>query len=647
MQTPRIHPSTIEEVKQRADIYEVVSERVVLKRRGKDFVGLCPFHEEKTPSFTVSSAKQMYYCFGCGAGGNGIKFLMELNKQSFAEVVLNLAQRYQVPVQTESPEQHQEFQRQLSLREQLYEINAIATSFYQHTLQQPEGKTALNYLQSTRHLKAETIQQFQLGYAPSGWETLYSYLVEQRQFPLHLVEQAGLIIPRKNGSGYYDRFRDRLMIPIHDPQGRVIGFGGRTLSDEQPKYLNSPETELFDKGKILFALDKAYSTISKQDQVIVVEGYFDVIALHAAGIKNVVAVLGTALSLNQVRLLSRYTESKQIILNFDGDNAGKKATQRAIEAVETLAYQGGIQLRILNLPDGKDADEFIHLYSPVSYQELAIHSPLWLDWKIHQLLSGRDLNKVIEAQQVEKQMVELLQKIENGLQRIHYIEYCAEILSQGQTRLIPVLSKSLQTQLTRIRSKPQTTQHQQKTVDLPLISPGSLLEEAEILLLRIYIHYPQHRQTILDAMDARDLQFSLSQNRLLWRKITEIEEQFQQSIENIDLVSILQDYLSEQQENLDLSHLFYLDEMAQCKVLRAPLEIRAAIASMEFVICQKRRSYALQLWQETNWNQQPDLAQNYQKQFYQEQEWINELERLRNTNYKELMLIPLGKLADI
>jgi DNA primase len=474
MQTPRIHPDTIEEVKQRADIYDVVSERVVLKRRGKDFVGLCPFHEEKTPSFTVSPAKQMYYCFGCGAGGNSIKFLMELNKQSFADVVLDLAQRYQVPVQTESPEQHQEFQRQLSLREQLYEINAIATSFYQHTLQQPQGKTALDYLQSTRQFSTETIQQFQLGYAPSGWETLYSYLVEQRQFPVHLVEQAGLIVPRKNGSGYYDRFRDRLMIPIHDSQGRVIGFGGRTLSDEQPKYLNSPETALFDKGKVLFGLDQAYSTISQQDKAIVVEGYFDVIALHAAGIKNVVAALGTALSLHQVRLLLRYTESKQIIFNFDGDAAGQKATQRAITEVETLAYQGGVQLRILNLPDGKDADEFLKIYSPESYQELAVHSPLWIDWQIHQLLLGRDLNKVVEAQQVERKMVELLLNIENDLQQIHYIECCAEILSQGQTRLIPILSKSLQTQITRARKAPKTPKHQQQAVDLPLISQGSL-----------------------------------------------------------------------------------------------------------------------------------------------------------------------------
>ncbi len=648
MGIPRIHPDTIEEVKQRSDIYDVVSEKVVLKRRGKDFVGLCPFHEEKTPSFTVSPSKQMYYCFGCGTGGNGIKFLMELNKQSFADVVLDLAKRYQVPVKTESPEQHQEFQRKLSLREQLYEILAIATHFYQHTLRQPQGQIALNYLTSTRRFREETIQQFQLGYAPSGWETLYSYLVEQRQFSVHLVEQAGLIVSRKNGSGYYDRFRDRLMIPIQDTQGRVIGFGGRTLSNEQPKYLNSPETELFDKGKVLFALDQAYSAISQQDQAVVVEGYFDAIALHAAGIKNVVASLGTALSLHQVRLLLRYTESKQIILNFDDDAAGQKATQRAIGEVETLAYQGGVQLRVLNLLDGKDADEFLQTYSPEAYRELLTHAPLWLDWQIHQLLMARDLSKVIEAQQVSQQMVELLQKIENGIQRTHYIEYCADLLSQGQSRLIPLLSKNLQTQVKKLRRSPKTQQKQSNPIDSTLIPEGSLLQKAEISLLRIYLHYPEHRQTILDAMDARDLQFSLSQNRRIWRGIAEIEVQSLDEINKIDLVSKLQDYLGETEtEGLQYSHLFYLDEMAQCQVLRPSLEIRAAIAAMELVICQKRRSLALKLWQETNWYQDPNSAKNYQKQFYLEQEWLQELERLRQAKFKELMAVPLGKIADI
>ncbi|MGB5710246.1 MAG: DNA primase, partial [Waterburya sp.] len=258
MKVPRLHPDTIEEVQQRVDIVDVISEHIVLRKRGKDFLGLCPFHNEKTPSFSVSQDKQVYYCFGCSAGGNTYKFLMEIGKQSFAEVVLDLARRYQVEIKTVEPEQRQEIQRQLTLKEQLYEILALTSSFFQHALHQSQGETALTYLRQQRNIAEATISSFQLGYAPGGWETLYRYLVEQKRYPVNLVEQAGLIKPRKTGSGYYDVFRDRLIIPIMDLQGRIIGFGSRSLRDEdQPKYLNSPETPLFDKSKTLFALDKA------------------------------------------------------------------------------------------------------------------------------------------------------------------------------------------------------------------------------------------------------------------------------------------------------------------------------------------------------------------------------------------------------
>jgi DNA primase len=336
MDTPRLHPDTIEEVKQRIDIVDVISERVVLKKRGREYVGLCPFHEEKSPSFTVSPAKQMYYCFGCGAGGNGIKFLMEVGKQSFGEVVFDLARRYQIPIKTLAVEQRQVLEQTLSLREQLYEIMAVAVSFYQHALMQPQGEKALDYLRKQRQLTPETITNFNLGYSPASWETLYRYLVEQKRYPVPLVEQAGLIKPRQNGSGYYDQFRDRLMIPILDNQGRAIAFGSRTLGNDQPKYLNSPETPLFEKGKTLFALDKAKQEIINSDLALVVEGYFDAIALHSVGITNVVACLGTALSQEQIKLLLRYSESKQIIFNFDADQAGIKATQRAIEEIAPL-----------------------------------------------------------------------------------------------------------------------------------------------------------------------------------------------------------------------------------------------------------------------------------------------------------------------
>ncbi|EDZ97073.1 DNA primase [Limnospira maxima CS-328] len=642
MSSPRIHSDTIQEVKDRSDIYDIISEKVVLKRRGKDFVGLCPFHEEKSPSFTVSPSRQMYYCFGCGAAGNGIKFLMELDKSSFADVVLDLARRYNVPVKTESPEQHQEFQKTLSLREKLYEILAIATSFYQHALRQPQGEAALEYLKFSRRLGEETIQEFQLGYAPAGWETIYGYLVEQKHFPVELVEKAGLIVPRKAGNGYYDRFRDRLIIPIYDIQGRVIGFGGRSLGDEQPKYLNSPETELFDKGRTLFCLDRAKKAISQQDMAVVVEGYFDAIALHAAGINYVVASLGTALSINQIRLLLRYTESKQIILNFDADAAGTKATERAIGEIETLAYRGEVNLRILNLPNGKDADEYLYIHTRHDYQDLLEKSPYFLEWQIHQIVGGKSIENVAESQRIATAMVELLRKVQDLNQRTAYIQSCAEILSQGQSRLIPMLADSLRKQI----NKPLVQNQQNKASDsrksdliISAQRDRTLLEKAEGLLLRIYLHCPEYRQEIIKALEAENLEFSLTNHRFLWIKISEIELSLQEQKprEDIDLISQLQNFDREHSSEIsEVSHLFYLNEKTINDIERPSIGIRAATASLEWVLCEKRYLQYLDKWKKTDIKLNLELAEYYQQQLYAEQKRMKELEQLRMVKFSEL-----------
>ncbi|MEM8605382.1 MAG: DNA primase, partial [Cyanobacteria bacterium P01_H01_bin.121] len=515
--TPPLHPDTIEAVKQRAVIVDIVSEHVVLKKQGKDFTGLCPFHDEKSPSFRVSPSKQFYYCFSCGAGGNSFKFLMELNKASFAEVVLDLAGRYQVPVKTLEPEQRQAFQRQLSQREQLYEILAVTARFYQHALHQPQGEVALHYLQNKRHLEDATIQQFQLGYAPAGWATLYGYLVEQKHYPVQLVEQAGLIAPRKSGTGYYDRFRDRLMIPIRDPQGRVIGFGGRTLSGDEPKYLNSPETELFDKGNTLFGLDQARSAIAKFDRAVVVEGYFDVIALQAAGVTNVVAALGTALSVAQVKQLLRYTESKQIIFNFDADRAGQQATERAIGAVADLAYQGQVQLRVLNLPGGKDADEYLQQAAAADYRHLLDTAPLWLDWQIQQVLAQANLQQADQFQSAVQALVQLLGKLPNAPLRTHYIHRCAELLGQGESRVTVQLEEDL-----RLQVRGQRWHGRSQKWERP--GDASVRELAEAQLLRLYIHVPSLRNDLQSLLRERELSFSLKPHRLLWRSILVLTE---------------------------------------------------------------------------------------------------------------------------
>jgi DNA primase len=632
MNVPRLHPDTIEQVKQRVDIVDVVSEHVVLKKQGKDFSGLCPFHDDKSPSFTVSPSKQFYYCFSCGAGGNAIKFLMELGKRSFSEVVLELAKKYQVSVQTLQAEERQELQRQLSVREQLYEILAITAKFYEHALHQTHGHEAMTYLRENRKLSSETIQQFQLGYAPGGWETLYGYLVEQKKYPIALVEQAGLLVPRKTGDGYYDRFRNRLMVPIHDLQGRVIGFGGRTLTDEQPKYLNSPETELFDKGKTLFALDKARSAIAKQDQAVVVEGYFDVIALHAAGITNAVASLGTALSIAQVRQLLRYSESKRVIFNFDADRAGVQAAERAIGEVATLAYQGEVQLRVLNIPDGKDPDDFLKTHSSKEYQTLLDEAPLWLDWQIQRAIANKDLKQADQFQQAVMVIVALLGNLPNPTLRTHYVHYSAEALSQGNGRLVPQIEENLRLQVRGQRWHGRSQKWQ---------TPGdrSLLEECESQLLRIYLQSPEHRNDITEALDAQDLEFSLSHHRFLWRHIQEIQQDHQPQ----ELMEQLRDRCVEfPREMTQVYSLFELDEKTQRDILRAPLVIRSAVAGMERVMCEKRRRHFLDLFKTTDCVATPELGQYYQQKIHAEDQRIRELDRQRQVNFTDLVKVPLA-----
>ncbi len=620
---PRLHPETIEEVKAKVDIIDVVGEHVVLKKRGKDFLGNCPFHQEKSPSFSVSPTKQMYYCFGCQAGGNAITFLMELGKQSFTDVVLDLARKYQVSIRTLEPEQRQELQRQLSQREQLYEIMAITANFYQYALNRVQGEQALNYLKIDRAFSDETIQNFQLGYSPSGWDTLGNYLITQKKFPPKAIEAAGLIIPRKDGNSYYDRFRDRLMIPIRDVQGRVIGFGGRTLTDEQPKYLNSPETELFDKGKTLYGLDRAKDMINKTDRAVVVEGYFDVIALHAVGITSAVASLGTALSLIQVKQLVKFTQSKQIILNFDADTAGNIAAERAIGEVANLAYQGQLQLRILNLPSGKDADEFIKLNSGESYLALLDHAPLWLDWQIDKAIENRDLSQAEQYQQVTKQVVELLHNITDPTTRTHYLQKSAGLLSVGDARMIPLLMENLQTgikkfQPVKVPYTKQTTQDYTRSPQLesleltctdelndapdepaelaPIaIHPSQrLVEQAEGLLLRIYLHYPIHRLTIIDELDSAQLEFTLAHHRFLWRQIIDrssLNNGEDRQIDYLDekLIIKLQDLAIEYPtRNAQIRHLFHLDEHTAEQIQRSPLVLRAAIACLEKSTCERK-----------------------------------------------------------
>ena len=516
MASPKLHPSTITAVKERADIVDVVSEHVVLKRQGREFVGLCPFHEDNSPSMTVSPAKQIYHCFSCGAGGHSIKFLMELQRSSFTEVVLQLAQRYQVPVQTLSSSQQDRLQQQLSYQESLYRVLALAAGWFQANLQQPQGQKALAYLKQ-RGLSGATMEQFQLGFAPDSWDALLRHLGQVEGVTALQLEAAGLAVPRQGGEGHYDRFRQRLMIPIRNRQGRVVGFGGRSLDGREPKYLNSPETAVFEKGKILFGLDMAVNAIRKADLAVVVEGYFDVIALHSAGVANSVAALGTALSSWQITQLCRASASKRIVLNFDGDRAGTRATQRAIQEVEQLALQGQLELRVFPLPHGQDPDDYLQQHGSGAYGQHLAAAPLWLDWQIEQELRDCDLSRTDHFQRALRSMVELLGKLPPTAVRSRYMHQVAERLAGGQARLVLDLEEDLRQQIRGQRWHGRSKRH---------ASPDetSAHAAAEGRILQLYLLCPLHRLAIRRVLHQRELgDFAMATHRRLWAAITAVE----------------------------------------------------------------------------------------------------------------------------
>ena len=616
MSAPRLHPRTIEAVKERADIVDVVGEHVVLKKKGREFVGICPFHDDKSPSMTVSPAKQFYYCFSCGAGGNAIKFLMELQRQSFSDVVLELARKYQLPVETLEGPQQERLRQQLSRRDQLHKALSLAAGWFRSQLRSPEGAAALSYLRDSRGLSETTLENFGLGYAPERWDGLLNHLQQVEGLTPELLEAAGLVVPRRGGDGFYDRFRHRVMVPISDRQGRIIGFGGRSLDGGEPKYLNSPETEVFEKGKHLFGLDKAINAIRKDDRAVVVEGYFDVIALHAAGITNAVASLGTALSSQQITQLCRCCDGKRLILNFDTDGAGVRAAQRAIGEVEQLALQGQLELRVLHLPAGKDPDEFLKQHGAGEYRSLLDQAPLWLDWQIDQVLDGRDLARSDQFQQAVSDLVVLLGKLPASAVRSRYLQQVAERLSGGQARLALQLEDDLRQQVKGQRWHGQSRRWEQ---------PGEagLRERAEAELLRLYLHCPTHRGAIRAELRRRELDdFAIAHHRQLWAAISSLEEDNLgvgrleavnrgtdpgTELADLDLPRLLSDQLlmgQAEEQDPDRSHdlqrrltpLLEPSDVQRLALANPQLQLRGTAAALERQRSLKRCRHLLNAW---------------------------------------------------
>jgi DNA primase len=364
----------LEEIRSRVDLVDLVGQFVNLKRAGENWKALCPFHAEKTPSFMVNPKKGIFHCFGCGVGGDAFGFLMRQDRLSFPEAVRALAQRAGVALPSERPTAAD------GQREALLKAMALAAEFYQDALwTRPEGEGARRYLDS-RGVAVEMARRFGLGYAPEGWDHLLAFMKGHAVSEEQLV-QVGLVLPRQTGSGWYDRFRGRLLFPIRDVQGRVIAFGGRTMGTEEPKYLNSPETPLYVKGQTLYALDLAKPAIREKNRALIVEGYVDCLMAHQHGFSETVAALGTAFTSSQLALLRRYCD--EVITFFDADAAGRKATQRAEELLEptaeglawsvtrsgALGDPGGPRLKVALLPSGHDPDSFLRAEGATAFAE--------------------------------------------------------------------------------------------------------------------------------------------------------------------------------------------------------------------------------------------------------------------------------------
>jgi DNA primase len=440
----RIPDSTIEEVRTSSDIVDVISAYVPLKKRGKNYLGLCPFHQEKTPSFSVSAEKQMYYCFGCGVGGNVFTFVMEHDKVSFVEAVRTLAQRAGIII----PEEGAEDREKATEHEALFSAcRSAALFFHENLVKSIEGKLALEYFKH-RGFSEQTIRKFGLGYSLNGWDGLMKF-AEQEKIPPPILDKAGLILKREDGSGYYDRFRGRAMFPIISTSGRTIAFGARKLREDDPlgKYINSPETPIYSKSRVLYGLFQAKEAIRAKENAILVEGYADLISVYQAGIENIVASSGTALTEEQIDLIGRY--AKSITLVYDADSAGSKATIRGVD----LVIERGLDVRVAELPQGEDPDSFVRKHGGEEFQKLIDGAVSFLDFKAR-LFQVQGLLTTPEGKtRAIRSIVETIAKMKDELKRNIFIKSVAEKYDLYES----VLFRELEQLIGKQRGRAETT----------------------------------------------------------------------------------------------------------------------------------------------------------------------------------------------
>lgn len=459
----RIPESKIEEIRNSTSIVDIISEYVQLRKRGKNFIGLCPFHTEKTPSFTVSEDKQIFHCFGCHAGGNVFKFLMDYKKISFVEAVQEIAEQQGIEISYDD----EGYNEKQSEQEILFDINTEAARYFSNNLlNDEEGEIARNYFLN-RNIKVQTMRAFGLGYALNGWENLVSYL-KQKNIDLEKAIQLGLIGRNKDGR-VYDKLAGRIIFPIFSPNGRVVAFAGRKLREDDSggKYINSPESIIYVKGKILYGLSHAKDDIRKLDKAIIVEGYMDLISLYQAGIKNVVAVSGTALTDDQAQLLSRYT--KNVILLFDADTAGIKASMRSIE----ILLRRDFEVKISTLPKGEDPDSFVNKFGKEAFEDILKKAENFLEYQSEYFESQGMFNDPTKMTEAIRELVKPIAIIDDELKRILLIRNIARKFNLREKLLESELNKAIELQQRQTRLQSQRIMKQDTTIQKTLISSES------------------------------------------------------------------------------------------------------------------------------------------------------------------------------
>lgn len=496
----RIPRGFSDELRNQADIVRIVSDYVSLKKKGRDWAACCPFHNEKTPSFYVSQGKQIFKCFGCGKGGGVFDFIMEIEGCSFPEAIRLVADKtgVTVPVETDNTREYEERQSQ---RAELLQLNQWATEFFEQNLTETtEGRRALDYL-TRRGVNEETRKTFRLGYAPNSWDAMSNYL-RSRGASRAQIERSGLV-SLKDGGGFYDRFRGRLMFPISDTQGRIVAFGGRILGDGEPKYLNSPETALYTKGMHLFGLSHARDAIRQRGYAILVEGYLDFLIPFQSGIRNIVASLGTALTENQVRLLGRY--ARRIVVNFDPDSAGVAATKRSLELLLTEAFK----VNVLTLPDNLDPDEYIRANGSEGYLKLLKGSQPFLDYIVEQAIISNDQNSPTGKVETINAILPYLRLVKDRIERAEHFERIADRLKIDSRLIREEFKKAAETRSERVSER--------------AVKATLVVKPAERNLLEILMNHPAIRRQMMFEMTEDD--YEGLRTAQLFRLIFEFERQ--------------------------------------------------------------------------------------------------------------------------